>query len=386
MSKAFDETRLNPRCPHAKATFKWWDHSHRPKSMKWSITACRILFSNLVTNEDIKFKWLRGTPVKNTVLEVTVRYPYMINFPSEMSGLITDKHSNHIFHEDHACTQAFAAEINERQQEDDGYVYDSFHISFEEEQDPVFVPVGEANLTGFGLLRGKYLNADNEACQFKLLQLLVRNKDLEENRSGTANSADCGTLGNNTRASSGPFSSPNRSSACATPRSNPMPMPMPMHVPSSSARAAPRSNPMPMPKHVPSSVPSSDARYRMQEKEIAHLRSEKLAEKLEAEHICKEQAAREAKIWEESKANEARTRAEGEHRFLEERRIREEKEASEAHTRTESERMVRQERCNVLKPIPTCLNLNIKILVQSTTTTTTNNNNNNNSWITTART
>jgi hypothetical protein len=380
MSKAFDGTRLNLRCPHAKATFEWWDHNHRPKYKKWSIATCRILFPNLVTDEDIKFKWLPGTPVQNTVLEVTVRYPDMINFPSEMSGLITDKHGDHIFHKDHACTQAFTAEINKRQQEDDGYVYDSFHISFEEEQDPVFVPVGGANLTGFDLSRRKYLNADNEACHLKHLQILVRNKDLEENRNGTANSADCGTLGINTRAGSGPFSSPNRSSAHAAPRSNPMPMPM--HVLSSSARAAPRSNPMPMPTHVPSSVPSLDARYHMQEKEIARLRSEKL----EAERIRKEQAAREAKSWEESKANEARTRAEGEQRVRDERRIREEKEASEAHNRTKSERMVRQERCNVLKPTPTCLNLNIKRLAQSTTTTNNNNNNNNNSWITTATT
>jgi hypothetical protein len=181
------------------------------------ITACRVLFSNLVTEKDIKYNWLSGTQMPNTILEVTTRYPDIINYPAEMCELITDKSGNAIFHRDHACTQAFVGDMVTRR-DPDGYCYDTFRLTFEEEQNPVFVEIVDAKtkLDGFDLLRGQWFNADNEICDFKLLQILIKNKDLDENKTGIAKPSDWGVIGNKSNCTgpsplpchSGPFSPP----------------------------------------------------------------------------------------------------------------------------------------------------------------------------------
>jgi hypothetical protein len=220
IAKAFASKKISPRCPHARATFQWRDLSNKRKPKKWKVTGYRVLFSNLVTMDDIKFEWVKGTPVPFTILEGKVRYPDMINYPIEMCGLVKDKNGNLVFHANHACTQAFADEIEGRQ-ESDGYVYEKFHINFDVEQDPKFVNIetmdGEAELTGFDLLKGQWHNADGELCDFKLLQILIKEKDLEENRSGSANGAYCGVVGSsNVATSTSPFATPSTGSAAKT--------------------------------------------------------------------------------------------------------------------------------------------------------------------------
>jgi hypothetical protein len=192
----------------------------------------------------------------------------MMNFPAEMSGLVKDRAGNDVFYQDHACTQAFAEDIEDRK-ENDGYVYDNYCITFEEEQDTVFVSIGEANLTGFDLLRGQYINADKEVCDFKLLQILVKEKDLQENMSGTANMAKCGVLGgqSNLTTRDGPFS-PSKPVYSS-------PTPAPVY-----------SSPTPAP------VQSSDFLHRQQQEEIQQLR----AQKAENERLQKQQGTREAML------------------------------------------------------------------------------------------
>jgi hypothetical protein len=47
-------------------------------------------------------------------------------------------------------------------------------------------------LKGFDLLRGKYVNDDNEMCHFKILQVVTKEKDKEEDKTGEATISDSG--------------------------------------------------------------------------------------------------------------------------------------------------------------------------------------------------
>jgi hypothetical protein len=190
LADAFANTEQSPGCPHAKATFEWWEQTRKGQLKVVKITAYRALFSNLVTDNDVNYKWLPGTAKPNTCLEVTVRYPRLMNDPNIMSALIQDRHGNYIFDSKHLCTQAFSSAISKKRTAD-GWCYETFNITFEEEQNPVFVSVGNASLSGFDLLRGEYINNDNDRCKFKVLQILIQSKDFEENQSGQATNTDC---------------------------------------------------------------------------------------------------------------------------------------------------------------------------------------------------
>jgi hypothetical protein len=158
------------------------------------ITALRVLFSSLVTEKDVSFEWLTGTKVPNTELKVRVRYLALMNYPSEGCELITDKSGRQVFNQTHPVTSAFAEAVDSRRDED-GYVYDEFIKSFTKEQDSTFVSIPDANVTGFDVLRGKWVNADGEDADFRILQILVKEKDLQKNQKGKATSLDCGSFG-----------------------------------------------------------------------------------------------------------------------------------------------------------------------------------------------
>ena len=196
---------MSPLCPHARASFAWWDHTALPKPTTTKITALRILFSSLVTEKDVSFEWLEGTNVPTTELKVRVRYPALMNYPSEGCELITDKAGCQVFDETHPVTSAFADAMDSRRDED-GYIYDEFITSFTKEQDPTFVSIPDANVTGFDVLRGKWVNADGDDADFRILQILVREKNLEKNRKGKATSLHCGSVGSKkTKSSNGLF-------------------------------------------------------------------------------------------------------------------------------------------------------------------------------------
>jgi hypothetical protein len=193
VSEAFKGTKLTPLCPHARATFDWWDHSAVPRPTKTQITAIRVLFSSLVTEKNITFEWLQGTKITNSALKVKVKYPDLMNYPAEACELVTDQHGRQVFDEKHPVTSAFAEQMDDRRGED-GSIYDDFIINFDKEQDSTFVAIPDAHITGFDLLRGKWLNDDGDAADFRILQILVKEKDLMQNRKGGATSKDCGHL------------------------------------------------------------------------------------------------------------------------------------------------------------------------------------------------
>jgi hypothetical protein len=190
LADAFAKTEQSPGCPHARATFEWWEQTRKGQLKVAKITVYRALFSNLVTDNDVNYTWLPGTEKPNTCLEVTIRYPRLMNDPNIMSALIQDRHGNFVFDSKHLCTQAFASAIS-RKRTSDGWCYETFNVAFEEEQNPAFVSVGAANLSGFDLLRGEYINDDSESCKFKVLQILIQRRDFEDNQSGQATNTDC---------------------------------------------------------------------------------------------------------------------------------------------------------------------------------------------------
>jgi hypothetical protein len=175
-----------PACPHVKTEFEWYDHQHRPHPKSHTIVAHRILFSSLVTERDVKYTWLSGSHN----LEVSIRYPDMMNYPVELVDLVTDDAGNQVFHEQHPCISGFEKDLAARR-ESDGYCYETFTVTFDTEQDPKFVQINE-KLKGFDLLRGKYVNSDDELCHFKILQIITKEKDVEEYREGEASISDCG--------------------------------------------------------------------------------------------------------------------------------------------------------------------------------------------------
>jgi hypothetical protein len=180
----FEKNAVSPACPHVTASFEWYDHTHRPRPKRVKIKAHRFLFSSLVTKKDVKYSWLTAS-----CLEVSIRYPDMMNYPVELVDLVTDDEDNQVFHENHPCIDAFEKDLEPRR-EHDGYCYETFKIDFEKNQDPQFLRISD-KLNGFDLLRGKYLNSEDELCHFKILQIITKEKDEDEYREGEANLSNC---------------------------------------------------------------------------------------------------------------------------------------------------------------------------------------------------
>ena len=99
-----------------------------------------------------------------------------MNYPSEGCKLITDIAGRQVFDETHPVTSAFADAMDCRRDED-RYIYDEYITSFTKEQDHTFVSIPDANVTGFDVLRGKWVNADGDDADFCILQILVKEKD-----------------------------------------------------------------------------------------------------------------------------------------------------------------------------------------------------------------
>jgi hypothetical protein len=102
-----------------------------------------------------------------------------MNYPAEGCELITDESGRQVFDETHPITSAFAEAMDSRRDED-GYVYDEFIKSFTKEQDPTFVSIPDTNVTGFDVIRRKWVNAEGDDADFRILQILVKEKDLQK--------------------------------------------------------------------------------------------------------------------------------------------------------------------------------------------------------------
>jgi hypothetical protein len=215
--------------PYTKSEFEWYDHQRRPSPGIIHIQAHRIMLSSVVTKADVKFKWLT-----ETLLEVAIRYPDMMNFPVQLCSLVTDDGGNQVFHDQHECVKGFEKNLANRR-EDDGFVHDKFNIPFDKPQDPRFVRVNKY-AKGFDLLRANYVNGDNELCDFKILQIVTKEKNKEEHMEGNAGVSNTGiTVGENlqsTTQTNNPFASPSmarQQQPAPTPYPEPSPVPNQAH-------------------------------------------------------------------------------------------------------------------------------------------------------------
>jgi hypothetical protein len=115
-----------------------------------------------------------------------------MNCPVQLCPLVTDDNRQQVFHEQHDAVMGFEKDLSSRR-EKNGFPDSVFNIRYDNDQDPVFVPVN-SKLKGCDLLRSKYVNADNELCYFKILQIVTKEKDEEEHREGGATEEDCPTV------------------------------------------------------------------------------------------------------------------------------------------------------------------------------------------------
>jgi hypothetical protein len=245
----FESNEVAPRCPHTKAHFEWYDFERQPNPGLITISAHRFLFSSLVTQQDLKSEW-----VTKKHLRIGACYPDIMNYPVQLVDLVTDDSGVPVFDEQHQIVREFEKDVAPRRELDGrekGRIWEWFDIRFKKDQDPRFVQVS-TKCSGFHLLRAKFINSDNEVCNFKMLQVVTKEWDPEEfqNAAPTADGNDI-IVGQNARpaaSSSLPFS-PVRSSAPPTAhRPAPAPttpaMPTPYHMGSAPA-------PVPTPMQVP---------------------------------------------------------------------------------------------------------------------------------------
>jgi hypothetical protein len=244
----FDSNEVAPRCPHTKAHFDWYDFQRQPSPGLITISAHRFLFSSLVTQQDLKSVWMTKKH-----LRIGVGYPQVITNPVELVDLVTDDSGQPVFDEQHQMVREFEKDVAPRRELDGkekGRIWEWFDIRFKKEQDSRFVQVS-TKCSGFHLLRAKYINSDNELCSFKMLQVITKEWDPEENRDAapTVDRHDI-VVGQKARTASSnlPFS-PVRSPAPANvhqpaPVPTPPAMPTPYHVGSAPA-------PVPTPMQAP---------------------------------------------------------------------------------------------------------------------------------------
>ena len=124
------------------------------------------------------------------MLEVWMRYPDLMNDTELQVEMVTDKSGNPIFNTNSKCIDGFEQDLMKRRDED-GDVLTSFSVKFKTEQKPKFLKV-HAGSTGLDIIRGEYLDGDNQLCTYKVLQFLTKEKDPDLERSTAGEEIKCG--------------------------------------------------------------------------------------------------------------------------------------------------------------------------------------------------
>ena len=167
--------------PHTRAQWDWIERDTKDgKSRTVQLTANRILLHSLVTSRDVKCNWLED----NTILEVWLRYPDLVNSPLTTIMMVTDKYGNPIFNRDSKCLDGFEKDLMSRRDEN-GQVWERFYFQFEKEQESSFLKVTE-DLNGLDIIRGECSDADNQICTYKILQFITREKNPDAERTTAA--------------------------------------------------------------------------------------------------------------------------------------------------------------------------------------------------------
>eukprot|EP00957_Ditylum_brightwellii_P139298 10615921-Ditylum_brightwellii.AAC.1 len=133
----------------------------------------------------------KGIP--NTILSVKCRVADIINLPYLLSNSVRDASGQLLLPLSHLCNSGMEQSMKVKRQPD-GYSYNAFHIDYKEEQNPSFLAIRN-DLTGFNLLSGCYSDSDGELCDFKLLQVVTKEKDNLMHQKGKAVNVDCGIFG-----------------------------------------------------------------------------------------------------------------------------------------------------------------------------------------------
>ena len=192
VNENFEGTINSLFCPYIRAEWDWIERDTKDgNSRTVKLSANRILLPSLVSSKDITSNWLED----NTILELYMRYPDLMNCPEEQIGLITDKNSNAIFNRDSKCLDGFEKDLMRRRDEE-GNVWERLVIRFKQEQEPKFLEVHNGSThkgsSGLDIIRGEYLDGDDEICTFKILQFITREKIPDADRLICGEERDCG--------------------------------------------------------------------------------------------------------------------------------------------------------------------------------------------------
>jgi hypothetical protein len=180
-----------PKAPYTKGTFEWYDFDRRPMPGIVKVEAHRYLLPCVVEEEDLNYTWLAPD-----CLEVSMRYPDLINHPIELVELVTSENGEPVFHAQHEILRGFEKDLAPRRETKGvhkGSIMDPFVIKFECDQDTNFVALN-SKLKGFDLIDAKYLSRKGKICEMKILQIVTREKSEDEGREGTANAVDCSAV------------------------------------------------------------------------------------------------------------------------------------------------------------------------------------------------
>lgn len=217
-----------PKAPYTKGKFEWYDFDRRPTAGIVKVEAHRYLLPCVVDEEDLNYTWLAPD-----CLEVSMRYPDLINHPIELVELVTGENGEPVFHAQHEILRGFEKDLAPRRETKGvhkGSIMDPFVIKFECDQDPNFVALN-SKLKGFDLIDAKYLSRKGKICEMKLLQIVTREKSEDEIREGTANAVDCSAVVLGMSKSTAP-------TGTFTPFSSPQSVPVPNNAPSNSQQTA----------------------------------------------------------------------------------------------------------------------------------------------------
>jgi hypothetical protein len=199
------------------------------------------MISPVTVTEDITYKWITAMQ-----LLVKIRYADLMNYPVQLVELVKDDSGMPIFHDQHEALKGFERDLA-RRRDFNGDIYDEFIVEFDKPQDPQMVQLN-TRLKGFDVLRAKYLDRNGELCDFKMLQIITKEKDETEFQEGTANSVASNFVVGATKfgptPTNVPFGSPSRQTV-------PMPAqaPTPTPVPSSAVPTYTTNNSMPVHQH-----------------------------------------------------------------------------------------------------------------------------------------
>ena len=181
-----------PNSQWCKGKYDWMEvRDGVPHARKISIF--RVVISLLIDKQDIKcILHSNAQGVHNSLLEICLCYPRLINHPSMCTGIIKNKYGQNVLGASHPFNLCLDTKFRLRRDED-GNIYDSFFIDYDrKEQKPSFYPLVGKNLSGFDLLEGEMTKPSGRVGRFSLLQILNEERDFTKKE--LVSTINCGNV------------------------------------------------------------------------------------------------------------------------------------------------------------------------------------------------